>query len=441
MERSACETMVKTYGQVPKQMFMSPHKRSSINNDKTNEVRPVLRNIRGLKWGIYTGSPQLPRPKMLKLKKPIPCKHKNNKLILAEEFNTFLVVPNNCSIIQGSMPDSIDLLLWKERDRVVRKKPLDERTKSKHLFSLPSCDPVTCCLTNMNYPHIWFGHLSGNISVYTRFDEPGEFRKTEKSSKSTFNTALEDILDIAVPSSSTSKLMNITSEYEVNSKWMYPIILLKHEEEVLSIKMCVEFKIAVSIGIDGRAVIWDTQKIEYIRTIEPSCNTLRSQLTHVDISTTLGDILTVFKPKDDVYEDIDANSVEMSENNGDDFINVSMSIAGKSQLRLNNINGKYIKHIFQDGIVSATCFSFIKEGTGVNVIAAAFSDFTIRMFSTWNMDVVREIDTGLTSIIKGISFSTHHFLGIITDKEVHLWGSEGLSNDRPNIHDIVLINY
>ncbi|XP_070492270.1 lysosomal-trafficking regulator [Chironomus tepperi] len=440
VERSACETMVKTYGQVPKQIFMSPHKKSSISNEKLNDIRSVLRNVKGLKWGIYTGSPQLPKPRPIKLKKPIFCKQKNMKLILAEEYNTFLVVPDNCSIIQGNLPDTIELLLWKERDRIVRKKALDEKKKSKHLFSLPSCDPVTCCLTHIHYPHMWFGHLSGNISVYVRVDEPGEFRRVDKSTKSTLNnTALEDILDIKIGTSSAS-LMNVTSEYEINSKWMYPIILLRHEGEVLSIKMCVEFKIAVSIGIDGRAVIWDTEKIEYIRTIEPSCNTLRSQLTHVDISTTLGDILTVFKPKDDVYEDIDASSVEMSENSGDDFINVSMSIAGKSQLRLNNINGKYIKHIFQDGIVTATCFSFIKEGTGVNVIAAAFNDFTVRMFSTWNLDVVREIDTGCNSIIKGISFSTHHYLGLVTDSYVYLWGTDGLSNERPSIHDIVLVN-
>jgi len=438
VERSACETMVKTYGQVPKQIFSSPHKKSSISNEKTTEIRPVLRNIKGLKWGNYTGSPQLAKPRNLSHKSPIICKEKNMRLILAEDLNTFLIVPNNCSIIQGSMPKTFNLLLWKEKDGIVRTKSLFDMI-SKKLFAVPAYDPVTSCGTHINYPHIWLGHLSGNISVYTRVDEQGELRKVEKSTKSAFNTALEDILDIKIGNTSSSA-MNVTSEFEVNSKWMYPIILVKHEGEVLSIKICMEFKIAVSIGIDGRAVIWDTQKIEYIRTIEPSCNTLRSQLTHVDISMTLGDILTVFKPKDDVYEDIDANSVEMTENNGDDFINVSMSIAGKSQLRLNNINGTYIKHIFQDGIVTATCFSFIKEGTGVNVIAAAFTDYSVRLYSTWNLDVVREIDTACGSLIKGLSFSTHQFLAILTDLEVFLWGSDGLPNERPNFHDIIFVS-
>ncbi|KAL7034576.1 hypothetical protein ACKWTF_008011 [Chironomus riparius] len=439
VERSACETMVKTYGQVPKQIFMSPHKKSIINNDRINDNRPVLRNIKGLKWGNYTGSPILPKPRMIKLKSPVKCNHKNMKLVLAESFNTFFVVPDNCSIIQGLTPDSFELLMWKEKDGIVRKKPFDDKKKSKstHLFSLPSCDPVTCCLTHNFYPHIWFGHLSGNISVYIRVDKPCELMTEEGSSRSSF---LEDIIDITIGNAS-SRALNVTPiKYKVITKWMYPIILLRHKGKVLSMKMSVDFKIAVSIGIDGRAVIWDTQKIEYIRTIEPSCNTLRSQITHVDVSNTLGDILTVFKPKDDVYEDTDASSVEMSENNGDDFINISMSIANKSQLRLNNINGKYIKHIFQDGIVTATCFSFIKEGTGVNVIAAAFTNFTIRLFSTWNLDVVREIYTGINTLIKGISFSTNHYLGIVTDEEVYIWGSDGLPNECPSIHDIVLVS-
>jgi hypothetical protein len=191
----------------------------------------------------------------------------------------------------------------------------------------------------------------------------------------------------------------------------------------------------VSIAGDGRTVIWDSQKIEYIRTIEPSCNTLRSCLTHVDVSPTLGDILTVFRPKSESHDASD-DCFEVIDNVGDDFINISMSIAGKTQLRLHNINAKYIGHTFIEGIVVATCFSFMKEGTGINVIAIALSDGCIRLYSTWNLEFVREIATACNRIAE-ISFSSNHYLTLLSDQEIHVWGTDGLPIERPSFHDII----
>lgn len=435
IERSAYETMVKTYGQMPRQIFRMAHRKSTVPSERFSDARHVLSNVKGLKWGIFAGSPNLPKPKRINLKTPITCKQKNSKLVLVKNMNMFFVVPNSCSLIRGRTTNSFDLCLWREKDGVIRTKSLNEK-KSKKLFSIPTCDPVTTCGTHINYSHIWFGHQSGNISVYTRIDEYSPLKKTENTK--TTNSALEDIIDIRVNRSAIDPSLN---DNGVKSKWMYPIVLLRHNGEILRIKICTDFKIAVSIGVDGRTVIWDTQKIEYIRTIEPSCNTLRSQLSLVDVSPTLGDILTVFKPRQEIYEaeESDVESVEVTENACDDFVNVSMAITGKSQLRLCNINGKYIKHIFENAIVTATCFSFIKEGTGVNVIAVAFLNGSIKMYSSWNLELVREIDTACDSMIKEISFSTNHYLVTMTDQEINLWGSEGLPSERPNFHDIVFV--
>lgn len=256
-------------------------------------------------------------------------------------------------------------------------------------------------------------------------------RKTERTQK-TLGTALESIIDIKV----AEKLSSIDDDMDViKSRWNFPTILLRHSAEVTSVKICTEFKIVVSIGADGRTVIWDSQKIEFIRAIEPSCNTLRTCLTHVDVSPTLGDILTVFRPKSEAH-DSSEDCFEVSESCNDDFINISMSIAGKSQLKLHNINAKYIGHTFIQGIVVATCFSFMKEGTGINVIAIALSDGYIRLYSTWNLEFVREIATACNRIAE-ISFSNNHYLTVLSDQEIHVWGSEGLSTERPSFHDII----
>jgi hypothetical protein len=168
--------MVRTYGQMPKQIFTSPHKKSSAS-DKSNDLHFVLRGVKGLKWGFFTGSPQLPKPRKLSAKMPIPNKQRNTKLVPVHAQNMFYVIPNTACMMQGTSKNVYDLILWKENDGVVRTKSLNEK-KSRKLFNAPICDPITACGTDVNYSNIWFGHQSGNISVYVRIDERQQVRLT-----------------------------------------------------------------------------------------------------------------------------------------------------------------------------------------------------------------------------------------------------------------------
>lgn len=162
--------MVKTYGQMPKQIFMSPHKKSSAACEKSHDLHYVLHGVKGLKWGAFTGSPQLPKPRKLSAKIPIPNKQRNTKLIPVHRQNMFFVIPSKASLMQGVLKNSYDLVLWKENDGVVRTKSLTEK-KSRKIFNTPICDPITACGSDVNYSNVWFGHQSGNISVYVRIDE------------------------------------------------------------------------------------------------------------------------------------------------------------------------------------------------------------------------------------------------------------------------------
>lgn len=64
MKRIAVQTMIKTYGQTPKQLFMSPHVSPKIPNDSIAVIDPppVLPGVLGIKWGKYVGSPEYPPP-------------------------------------------------------------------------------------------------------------------------------------------------------------------------------------------------------------------------------------------------------------------------------------------------------------------------------------------------------------------------------------------
>lgn len=425
--------MIRTYGQMPKQIFTSAHKKSSLSGEISTESQPVLKTVRGLRWGVFTGSPQLSKPKKIDSFK---CNARMSKLVMVEDTNMFYGLPEKCHLMRASKSDSRDLVLWSESDGIIRVKSLrDASIGTKKLFHIPSNDPVTACGSHVKHSNLWFGHESGNISVYVRTDVKSRVERQKRDSRP-FNDALEAIIGIKEigPTNSFDD-----DEPSVESSWNYPIVLVKHRGEILDIKICVEFKIVVSIGSDGRAVIWDAQKIEYIRTIEASCNTLKSKLTLAQVSSTLGDILTVFTPRNEIDVSPDEESFEiMEESSGDDFINVSMAIAGKSQIRLHTINAKYINHTFADGFVTAACFSFIKEGTGVNIIAVGFDDGSIKLYSTWTLELIREIATNLNSEINEILFTTHQHLAILANQEIQVWMSDGLFGEPPKFHSIVL---
>jgi lysosomal-trafficking regulator len=414
---------------MPKQVFTSPHKKPSSMSDSSTGSWPVLKTVKGLRWGAFTGSPQLSKPKKISSMKQF--EGKITRLVLINDTNFFYGLPEKCHLMQATKHQNQDLVLWNECDGIVRVKSLkDKNGKTRKLFHIPMNDPVTTCGCHVKYSSLWFGHESGNISVYVRADEQTVVRPQKKPQRP-FNDTLEAIIGIKEVNAA-----NDDDEPLIETRWNFPIVLVKHRGEVLSMKVCVEFKIVVSIGSDGRAVIWDALKIEYIRTIEPSCNTLKSQLTHVEVSPTLGDILTVFSPRNGIDVASDEESFEVTD--GDDFINVSMAIAEKSQLRLHTINAKYINHTFANGFATAACFSFIKEGTGVNVIAVGFDDGTIRMYSTWTLEMIREIATGANCEITQIMFATHHHLTCLAGQEIQIWESDGLSGETPKFSSIVL---
>lgn len=58
VKRKALETMIKTYGQTPRQLFTHPHPaklKTDIERIKTQEKssEKVFSSVNGLKWGIW----------------------------------------------------------------------------------------------------------------------------------------------------------------------------------------------------------------------------------------------------------------------------------------------------------------------------------------------------------------------------------------------------
>lgn len=155
----------------------------------------------------------------------------------------------------------------------------------------------------------------------------------------------------------------------------------------------------------------------YVRTIERPTEIHHSPITLVTISHTLGDIVTVHSLTQQQQQNLNSDTAssasvsfanppvadecfEVTEENLDDFVNVCINPNGKSILRLHSVNARYVQHFVHEDHITAVCYSYIKEGVGVNVIATAVEGGIIRLWSSWNLSFITEIVTGISNIIR-----------------------------------------
>ena len=142
----------------------------------------------------------------------------------------------------------------------------------------------------------------------------------------------------------------------------------------------------------------------------PPTGELEAPITNLILSPTLGDIVTIHSIGK--HEELNSfnqifnndESFEVTETNLDDFVKISMNHNGKSLIRLHTINGKYINHVAIEERIVTACYSYIKEGTGVNIIAAGLENGIVRLWSSWNLNYIRDIKISTLDIIELVFF-------------------------------------
>lgn len=177
------------------------------------------------------------------------------------------------------------------------------------------------------------------------------------------------------------------------------------------------------------------------------CN---APVTLVTISPTLGDVITVHSidpqqpqpstENEDVPVPAKAASecLEATESIDDDFVNVPIDLTGKSLMRLHTINAKYVNHVIDSDAIRACTYSSIKEGTGINVIATGYSDGIVRLWSSWDLTLVKEIHVGGKVDVVSLTYSTYQHLVVLTsDNIIQVWESLGLVGNPPKFPQIV----
>lgn len=424
---------------MPKQLFKSAHTPSKVfsnaleSSDEHN--LPVLSTVRGLRWGAFTGSPQLCSP-VLKSSHKYPDL---STIITFPNTNDIYGLSERCHIMQASEPDIYNILSWCSNEGIVKFQSAlsmqSEKIKTGNLLYDNAFDGISCLGTSLGSNTIWIGHKSGMIRVYKCFaDDSHKISKSRFNLRMSYNSAIRKFtsstksgLNMGTSMSSMGSAVDANCDENfciINTldsdslKWAGPVILTGHENEITCITLSDEFKIVVSADSNGVAKIWNLNEMTYIRTIPKTTELTPSPIKFVALSPTLGDIVTIHirntTEKTDTVSDSASDSVinstsdeafEVTEENLEGFINVAVNPNGNSIMRLHSVNANYVNQRILENNITAVCYSYIKEGVGVNIIATGFDSGIISLWSSWNLDLIREISIGIYGVKRFVVFS------------------------------------
>ncbi|XP_018058565.1 PREDICTED: lysosomal-trafficking regulator [Atta colombica] len=380
LERQAWETMVRTYGQTPAQLFRASHPmiQNLGNITLPNQIPQVIEGISGIKWGNYVGAPG---------NEPILCWKLKHKTPLASlvplatgdvfglpNYTTLLLgytKEKGSSMLSGMSVLGVALASWSSTDGIARLKCKKEQPP-RPLIKSSGLDPITTLASTPDCGQLWIGHLSGRITVHAY----------------TIGTAGK------IEFSSTPAT-----------------VLLAHNNRVTVISLSRTFSIACSGDGSSVIIIWDLNSLTYVKSI------VRDQgyaIHLLCISETLGDVAATY--------DIPRSEDNVTNN--------------QSELTVHTINARAVGSILSRRCVTALCYSNAPEGISVNVIATGLDNGIIRLWSSWDLQLVREISNNVRGcgaiIAVSWSLDQHHLYAITEDFTVLIWeGSKRLSNGTP----------
>ncbi|XP_064915824.1 lysosomal-trafficking regulator isoform X2 [Columba livia] len=384
VQRRALETMIKTYGQTPRQLFHAAHVsrpgsrlvmegelpaamgllvqfafRETREHTKEIIYPSPLPWIKGLKWGEYVGSPSAPDP--------VVCFSQPH----GERFGSLQALPTKaicglsrkfCLLMIYSKEQGVRsmhstdiqwsaILSWGYADNILRLKSKQSEPPVNFIQS-SQFHQVTSCAWVPDSCQLFTGSKCGVITAYmNRFTS------------------------------------NTPSEIEMESQ----VHLYGHTAEITSLFVCKPYSIMISVSKDGTCIIWDLNRLCYVQSLAGH----KSPVTAVSASETTGDIATVCD-----------------------------SVGGGSDLRLWTVNGDLVGHVHCRESICSVAFSNQPEGVSVNVIAGGLENGVVRLWSTWDLKPVREITFSKSAKpIVSLTFSCdgHHLFTANSDGNVIAW--------------------
>lgn len=148
IERLALETMIRTYGQMPRQLFAQPVRQRSystfapqINNSRLEAINgqmptrlEPLRQVRGLRWGSYVGSPDESDITAIKLKEITPKPPTRPRLM--REYHDHAVTRHAQRFNLCLLPNG-EVVIFKNNTSLILDYRADRKSGGGYQLSLP----------------------------------------------------------------------------------------------------------------------------------------------------------------------------------------------------------------------------------------------------------------------------------------------------------------
>ncbi|TRY64090.1 hypothetical protein TCAL_10775 [Tigriopus californicus] len=366
VERIARATMIKTYGQTPKQLFKQPHplttiewsKRNQINNNNiaSRTVPQVMDHIKGVRWGSYVGSPSQssPRIESRSIKNGVVSKlviSNSNEIFGLSDHAALLIkysnegsfVPYVPSLLLGAALVQADPNEGHLRAKIKRTAPAEI---VKHF---PRSDTITQLASDPSSGQIWVAFKSGKI-VAISYE---------------FNHAT---LQLSLHKQSST--------------------LYGHRSEVTTLELCSDFGYLLSGSTDHTCLLWDKEDSHLIRALE-----LSGSVQVTATSKTSGDLA------------VSCSFPSSSTTSPTSAIMDSDGRPNSCELSLYTINGVLVASEAVEPPITALGFSSCPEGVSVNALASGHLNGNVRLWSSWDLSPLTDIPTAQTSPITALAFN------------------------------------
>ncbi|KAL3093184.1 hypothetical protein niasHT_022634 [Heterodera trifolii] len=382
----AIQTMIRTYGQMPLQLFDSPHlphlNPPKCQNQQTTpkcldprpsvsvsagSFREQFHSVVGVKWGDFVGSPE----------------HDGFYFSTPSRFFTSgtkrslrlsLVHCDQTTAICYGIPESTELIVCYRPDR---KDPL-RLNNELALCAVVAWGPSNFTDNVLRIKLVYTGHSSKRHFQLSpsSIDVPQQFWERLIDLQSL------ELCRVAYSSAANSLLLGFKCglirlySLQYDQKWHCQLrsSLYAHSCAISSLSISDKFHVILSTSTDAKICLWDANKHNFERRFPPpppvfnGSVPIEETVTLSCVSPTSADIAVVFQ-------------------------------SGMSRLALYSINGELIgMHRERQRTITSIAMTDLPEGTAVNCVAIGLQSGMIRLIEMWTMTVVRDI-----------SFQSFHF--------------------------------
>ncbi|GFS19430.1 lysosomal-trafficking regulator [Elysia marginata] len=448
VKRHALLTMIKTYGQTPKQLFRNPHPYGNHNQiqfalqrderiKSSAYVRRPVPNVSGLQWGLYVGSPDLPPPVCVDLmqnsdlaKMTSPSAAGAASSVSTSSRNPAVItrlVPLPTGQVFGVESNANMLLLHgKQRGEsgvesnanmlLLHGKQRGESGCNANMLLLhgKQRDMAVKSTDVMWAGVVTWGYHDNLIRIRSYHDKPlinflpQPFFGTV--------TCVESVPDCRLLFTAGSAGVIVVHTMTHNSSKPSCLqvrgvkkVLSGHSAGITCLVVCPAFSVLVSGSEDGTYVVWDLNHLTYTRSVCPgihepqggeefqACQESSHPVTALGVSETMGEIASVIKtgPK-------------------------------SCQLHLHSINGRpVVMQELTSDVILCLSYSAAPEGRSVNVVATGMQSGAIRLWSSWDLTPLRDLnrDVPMPSPVISVAFSadSQYLLASGADGSITLW--------------------